>query len=241
MGRKVIKTEIGFHLDNAAGGGAMHDDLPQASARHFHRASGVERARQDVTVVQDVSERNRVAYVRMLSNTMRLFTGLDLPAHVAAAIEKLLETLRPMARLRWTPVENLHVTTKFIGEWPEARLEEMKAALSDVPGRASISVAIRGLELKPRLFWAKVHAPALADLARDIDTAAAKLGIAPEQRAFNPHLTLARIGKPVRFDISRVAAADFGSFEADRFFLYLSKPGSGGSVYSKLAEFPFAK
>jgi 2'-5' RNA ligase len=172
---------------------------------------------------------------------MRLFTGLDLPTHVAAAIEKLLETLRPMAHLRWTPVENLHVTTKFIGEWPEARLEEMKTALSTVPGRAPISVAIRGLELKPRLFWAKVHAPALADLARDIDTAAAKLGVAPEQRDFNPHLTLARIKKPARFDIARFASSDFGSFEADRFFLYMSKPGPGGPVYSKLAEFPFAK
>jgi RNA 2',3'-cyclic 3'-phosphodiesterase len=172
---------------------------------------------------------------------MRLFTGLDLPAHVAAAIEKLLETLRPMARLRWTPVQNLHVTTKFIGEWPEERLDEMKAALSDVPGRAPISVAIRGLEMKPRLFWAKVNAPGLADLARDIDSALERLGVAPEQRAFNPHLTLARIGKPVRFDIARFASSDFGSFEAGRFFLYLSKPGPGGSVYSKLEEFPFAK
>ena len=117
----------------------------------------------------------------------------------------------------------------------------MKTALSTVPGRAPISVAIRGLELKPRLFWAKVHAPALADLARDIDTAAAKLGVAPEQRDFNPHLTLARIKKPARFDIARFASSDFGSFEADRFFLYMSKPGPGGPVYSKLAEFPFAK
>jgi len=172
---------------------------------------------------------------------MRLFTGLDLPVHVAAAIEKLLDRLRPMARLRWTPVENLHVTTKFIGEWPEARLREMKAALFDLSGRAPISVAIRGLELKPRLFWAKVHAPALADLARDIDSALEELGVAPEQRAFNPHLTLARINKPVRLDMAEFASTDFGSFEADRFFLYLSKPGPGGSVYSKLAEFPFAK
>jgi 2'-5' RNA ligase len=172
---------------------------------------------------------------------MRLFTGLDLPAHVAAAIEKLLEALRPMARPRWTPVANLHVTTKFIGAWPEARLEEMKAALAGVPGRAPVAVAIRGLELKPRLFWAKVHAPGLADLARDIDGALEKLGVAREDRAFNPHLTLARINKPVRLDMGGIATADFGSFEADRFFLYLSKPGSGGSVYTKLAEFPFAK
>ncbi|MGA2183958.1 MAG: RNA 2',3'-cyclic phosphodiesterase [Bryobacteraceae bacterium] len=172
---------------------------------------------------------------------MRLFTGLDLPVHVSAALDRLIETLRPAARLRWTPVANLHVTTKFIGEWPPARLDEMKAALATVPGRAPISVAVRGVELKPRLFWAKVHGPALADLARDLDTALARLGVAREQRTFNPHLTLARINKPVPLNIAGLTATDFGSFEADRFFLYLSEPGSAGSLYTKLAEFPFAK
>jgi 2'-5' RNA ligase len=159
---------------------------------------------------------------------MRLFTGLDLPAHVSAALDRLLETLRPAARLRWTPVGNLHVTTKFIGEWPTARLDEMKAALATVPGRAPVPVA------------------ALNDLARDLDAALAKLGVAPEQRAFTAHLTLARIGKPAPLDqvqqkIAGLPSTDFGSFEADRFSLYLSEPGSAGSVYTKLAEFPFAK
>jgi 2'-5' RNA ligase len=182
---------------------------------------------------------------------MRLFTGLDLPAHVSAALERLLETLRPMARLRWTPVANLHVTTKFIGEWPAARLEEMKSALAAVPGRTPVLVAIRGLGWRPnphnpRLLWAGVDAPALNDLARDLDTALAKLGIAREQRAFTAHLTLARIGKPAPLEpvqkrIAGLPPADFGTFEADRFFLYLSEPGSAGSVYTKLAEFPFAK
>jgi 2'-5' RNA ligase len=182
---------------------------------------------------------------------MRLFTGLDLPAHVSAALERMLETLRPAARLRWTPVENLHVTTKFIGDWPEDRLREMKSALARVPDRAPIPVAIHGLGWKPnlhnpRMFWAGVDAPALSDLARDIDTALLNLDVAPEQRAFNAHLTLARIGRPTPLDavqkrIAALPSTDFGSFEANRFFLYLSKTGPAGSVYSKLAEFPFAK
>jgi 2'-5' RNA ligase len=182
---------------------------------------------------------------------MRLFTGLDLPAHVSAALERLLETLRPAARLRWTPVANLHVTTKFIGEWPAARLDEMKSALAAVPGRAPIPVTIRELGWKPnphnpRLFWAGVHAPALSHLARDLDTALVKLGVAPEQRAFTAHLTLARIGKPAPLDpvqekIASLPSTDFGTFAADRFFLYLSEPGAAGSLYTKLAEFPFAK
>ena len=33
---------------------------------------------------------------------------------------------------------------------------------------------------------------------------------------------------------------DFGSFEAGSFFLYQSRPQSGGSVYTKLAEFPLS-
>lgn len=172
---------------------------------------------------------------------MRLFTGLDLAPHVSSALEHLLATLRPLAPLRWTRVENLHVTTKFIGEWPAAKLDEMKAALAKVPGRDPVPVSVRGLELKPRLLWADVYAPGLADLARDIDTALSKLGVARETRPFTAHLTLARIAKPVKVNLAAYEATAFGSFDADRFFLYLSEPGPGGSVYTKLAEFPFAK
>jgi len=181
---------------------------------------------------------------------MRLFTGLDLPPHVLSALEQLLATLRPLAPLRWTRVENLHVTTKFIGEWPAPKLDEMKAALAKVPGRDPLPIAVHGLGWKPnprqpRLFWAGVEAAKLTDLAHDIDQALARLGVAREERAFTAHLTLARIGKPTPLEAvqKKIAAlaTDFGSFEADRFFLYLSEMGPGGSVYTKLAEFPFAK
>jgi 2'-5' RNA ligase len=182
---------------------------------------------------------------------MRLFTGLDLPAHVSASLENLLETLRPMARVRWSPVDNLHITTKFIGDWPPDRLREMRSALARVAGREPIPVAVRGLGWKPtprnpRLFWAGVEAPLLGDLAHDIDNALLNLDVAPEHRPYNPHLTLARIGKPVPLEavLKRIAglpSTNFGSFEADRFYLYDSKPGPRGSVYTKLAEFPFAR
>ena len=65
---------------------------------------------------------------------MRLFVGLDLPANIKSNLGKLVDSLRPTAKMRWSPVANLHITTKFIGEWPEARLDEMKAALSAVKG-----------------------------------------------------------------------------------------------------------
>ena len=60
---------------------------------------------------------------------MRLFTGIDLPAEVAASLEKLLARLMPLASIRWSPVENFHITTKFIGEWPESKVDELKMTL----------------------------------------------------------------------------------------------------------------
>jgi RNA 2',3'-cyclic 3'-phosphodiesterase len=182
---------------------------------------------------------------------MRLFTALDLPREVAGNLEQLLERLRPAARIHWSPPSNLHITTKFIGEWPEARLEELKRALAGLPARPSIAVRIRRLGFfpnphAPRVFWCGIEAPGLEALAADTDSATSALGIPREQRAFSPHLTLARIKErldpqPLREAVAALPSLEFGEFQAGVFFLYLSQLRSSGSVYTKLAEFALSK
>jgi 2'-5' RNA ligase len=182
---------------------------------------------------------------------MRLFTGLDLPAEVISHLEKLLDRLRPAARIAWSPPDNLHITTKFIGEWPEDRLQELQTALAGLPARPPIPVHVRRVGFypnphSPRVFWCGIEAPGLDALAADTDSATAKLGIESEKRAFSPHLTLARIKEkldlqPLRESIARLEPVEFGSFQAEAFFLYRSQLRRGGSVYTKLAEFPLTK
>ena len=103
---------------------------------------------------------------------MRLFTGLDLPAEVAGNLERLLERLRPTARIAWSPPANLHITTKFIGEWPEERLGELKDVLAALPPRAPLALHIAKVGFfpnphSPRVFWCGIEAPGLAELAAD--------------------------------------------------------------------------
>jgi 2'-5' RNA ligase len=183
---------------------------------------------------------------------MRLFAGIDLPAEVRRNLARLIGRLRPAAPLKWSSADNLHVTTKFIGEWPEDRLSELVAALGGLPERAPFQIAIGGLgwfpnAREPRVFWAGVTAPpALAELARDTDSVLARLSIPAETRAFSPHLTLARIkDRPPLEGIHQALAAlgsdSFGDFSADRFYLYLSERSASGSVYTKLEEFAFAQ
>lgn len=180
---------------------------------------------------------------------MRLFTGIGLPAQLTERLEDLLRRLRPLAPLRWSPPENLHITTKFIGEWPAGRLDELAAALRALPQRAPFQIEVRGLGWfpnphHPRVFWAGVHAAGLEELARDTEEALARLGIAKESRAFSAHLTLARIKEPaplaaLRREVAALDSDEFGAFPADRFYLYESRLTPSGSIYTKLFEFPF--
>ena len=182
---------------------------------------------------------------------MRLFTGLDLPAAVVRNLEKLLDDLRPTARIQWSPPANLHITTKFIGEWPEERVDELKSALAGLPSRPEIALRVRQVGFfpnprSPRVFWCGIDAEGLAELAADTERATAALGIESENRPYSPHLTLARIKdrldlNPLQEAIASLPSVDFGGFEARSFFLYRSQLRPTGSVYTKLAEFPLSR
>ena len=183
---------------------------------------------------------------------MRLFTAIDLPETVTTRLTSLLETLRPAAAIRWSRVSNLHITTKFIGELPTERLNELVTQLRQVDRLGEMAIALRGLGWfpnphQPRVFWLGVQAPeSLARLARLTDEATTRLGVASEEKAYNPHLTLARLDArkdppgslgTVRRAVAAMPEPDCGEFAAREWHLYLSEPGPSGSRYSKLETF----
>ena len=182
---------------------------------------------------------------------MRLFVAIDIPDSVQSNLRTLLNRLRPLADFRWSDAQNLHITTKFIGEWPEARLAEMKQALAAIPPPASFEISVHGLGWfpnphHPRVFWAGVDGgEPLRTLATLTADATSRLGVAHEDREFRPHLTLARLKGPtplessdklnaVRRGVASLDSQEFGSFRAAAFTLYLS----AGGKYTRLAGFP---
>ncbi len=181
---------------------------------------------------------------------MRLFTAIDIPAPVRERLNALVERLRPSAAIAWSRASNLHITTRFLGECPEKKLEAITEALGAMSPREAIEVSVEGLgwfpnERRPRVLWAGVEGgEALAALAAATNAALEPLGFAPEPKPFSPHLTLARIRDPYPLDGLRRAIASLpttgmGRFAVTSFHLYQSQPGQSGSVYTRLAEFPF--
>lgn len=170
---------------------------------------------------------------------MRLFTAIDVPADLRARLTDLLDQLRPLAELQWSKPEKLHITTTFIGEWPESRLTELIHVLAQVKSDP-IQIAIEGLGwMNPRVFTAGIVAPqALAILARSTGHALAAIGVALEDREYHPHLTLARRKhrRPATLldqAVAKLSSLQFGSFTATSFALFLSH----GGKYTQLWEY----
>jgi len=196
---------------------------------------------------------------------MRIFIAIDLDPEIRARIARFLEGVRGFApEARWVRAESLHITLKFIGEQKPEQVEAIRERLRQVKG-VSMDIRFGGHGFfpsakAPRVFWIGVESgPQLAELARSIDAAVAELGVAREERAFSPHLTLARggggSGSPrwrrddgpnTTFAVleRRLAAMpelDFGTMTAREFCLYQSQLSPGGSKYTKLEKYPSAE
>jgi 2'-5' RNA ligase len=179
---------------------------------------------------------------------MRIFIALDIPDEIRGRLEEYMERARQYApEARWVRIEGLHVTLKFVGEVNESRLQEFKGALSAVRA-ASFDVGFENAGFfptskSPRVFWIGVQAgEALPQLAAHIDQSLRKMGVACEERDYNPHLTLARAGTPGSLKglaplLELEAPPQFGTMTVREFFLFQSQLGKGGAKYIKLEKF----
>src|SRR5271166_2566535 len=131
---------------------------------------------------------------------MRLFAALDIDDEIRNRIARFLDDVREFAPdARWVRPESLHVTLKFIGEKSEQDADKIKRQLATIVAN-SFGVTFRGYGFfpgarVPRVFWVGIEAsPALVVLASAVDESLSLLGIAKEEHAYTPHLTLARGG-----------------------------------------------
>lgn len=163
---------------------------------------------------------------------MRLFVALLPPPPVLAEIGQLVDGLRVRApELRWTRLEQWHLTLAFLGQVEERRLPALTERLARLPRRhAAFPLAFTGGgRFDGRVLWAGVSGdlPALRALADSASAAARRTGIALEERPYRPHLTLARARAPteLRRLVEGLSAYVGQPWQADRIELICSQPG----------------
>jgi 2'-5' RNA ligase len=182
---------------------------------------------------------------------VRCFVAVDLSADVRAAVAAVQARLRaaaPRADVRWLDPQTFHLTLKFLGNVPDARVPAVSAALEGAVAEPPLALEAHGLGAfpsvrRPRVLWAGITggAPGLVALAGDIDRALAPLGFAPEARPFRAHLTIGRVRSPRDADaLAKAVEAEtttaLGAWTACEVVLYQSRLKPTGAVHEKVSR-----
>ena len=137
-----------------------------------------------------------------MADTERLFLAVELSESARDCLTERVRAVNDRAvKVRWTPVDNIHVTLKFFGDTPPER----KAAIVEAMERAAapvrpFEVAIAGVRIvrrrgSPRMVWATIADT--QDQLRRLHGRTERLlergGFPREERSFSPHVTLARV------------------------------------------------
>jgi 2'-5' RNA ligase len=172
----------------------------------------------------------------------RLFVGLRPPEAIRT---RLLGIMGGIPGARWQSDEQLHLTLRFIGEVDRPRAEDVALALGTAQV-APFEVTLSGVGLfdtrgRPNALWAGVRPhDDIGRLHRKVD-ALIRLGLAPERRAYLPHITLARMNAPAgaadRF-LADNAGLTSEPFRCDAFILFESHLGHEAASYEAVARYP---
>ncbi len=145
----------------------------------------------------------------------------------------------------WQDDEQLHLTLRYIGEVERPLAEDVAAALATLRAPAP-TVALAGVGwfdqgARGALFARVAPRGPLTALHRKIDRLLVALGLAPERRAFLPHITLARRRRGAEdpaYWLERRAALTSAPATIDHVTLYESALGRDGPDYTAITRYP---
>jgi 2'-5' RNA ligase len=181
---------------------------------------------------------------------MRAFIAIDLPDNIRAALRRTQASFRSAApAARWTQPEGIHLTLKFLGEVSDRKVREVCESLKKLGRFEAFAIGLKGFGFfpdarRPRVFWVGVEElPSLSRLAEQVEEAMQSIGFAGEERAFRPHLTLARFRVPqpqpaLHALLAQQGDQGLGNFEVSEFFLFESKLSPQAAEYRKVERFP---
>ncbi|MCI2425177.1 RNA 2',3'-cyclic phosphodiesterase [Candidatus Acetothermia bacterium] len=182
---------------------------------------------------------------------MRLFFSLPIDAEtrkiLAALSRRMQRTIT--ARASWVKEENLHITTKFLGEVGTATIAELVVISQRVTEQvAPFILTIDRIDAfpsltAPRVIWAGGERELqFIELVDYLENELERLDFPAEQRRPIPHITMARIKgrreQDIEEKIRALSLPDALQIEVNRLTLNESRLTPTGPIYTPVLELP---
>lgn len=182
------------------------------------------------------------------NNLIRAFIAVNIDEPAGAELEKFLNNLMPLAKLKWVTRPQFHITLKFLGENNFKVIEQVKQAIKNINFKP-FNITLDHAGAFPNFNRAKVlwlscsqgrsELINLADLINNnLNNAGLKFD--EDNREFKPHFTLARIPRFYNTPLPQNlldALKNFNlkiSWQCREFNLMRSTLTPQGPIYSKI-------
>ena len=202
------------------------------------------------------------------TDSIRVFIALILPPQAKDVLARTICALKQeiSTGVSWVDPSGIHLTLKFLGNIQPALTEQVFEAMtrssqnnksgnkdsgSDDSGHFQLSLSQLGVfpnTRPPRVLWAGIQGDltVLAGLQVRVEEAAGRIGFAPGQRTYRPHLTLGRVREgvppPARLQIGKaVSAAELEPsppWLVESLHLIQSDRRPEGATYTSLGSVP---
>ena len=175
---------------------------------------------------------------------LRLFVAITPPESIRQRLRLLCAGV---PRAKWSKVENLHLTLRFIGDVDGRTYGDIVDSLGhvSVPKFALQleSVGQFGEGHRVDTLWAGVKpCDALMRMQGKVETALQRLGLEPERRKFHPHVTLARLRSAPEARVAQFLADNAllqsPPFPVEQYVLFSSFLAHTGAIHQTEAVYP---
>jgi 2'-5' RNA ligase len=184
-------------------------------------------------------------------STWRVFSAVEIADNVSQLALRHIEKLRqefPHVSASWSREGKFHLTLKFLGNIQQQRVGDFSYAASRAcEGIAPFEISLEGAGAfpqhgPPRVIWigVKDSSGRLGKLQERLESESELKGFGREDRAFHPHLTLARLrnAEGAKALAARHKALGFGPFSVgvEELLVIRSELSPKGSRYTVISR-----
>jgi 2'-5' RNA ligase len=175
----------------------------------------------------------------------RLFVAIRIPEKIKQELALIKGGLHGA---RWTPIENHHISLRFIGDVDSITAEEIHYNLSKVKADA-FDMHLRTIgffgkvKKEPRVLWTGVSDYKLLDnLNEKVERVVSRSQIEPMKQKFHAHCTIGKLKNCTIDDVQQYIIRNnlfkSSEFKVKSFHLLSSTLSRDGAKYTEIEEYP---
>lgn len=179
---------------------------------------------------------------------VRLFLSVKLPNEICEKLSQFQKKLASVVEGTFVPLDNTHITLKFLGDVKEHQVEQIKSLCTSAITSYKFICEVKGAGAFPNpnyanVVWAGIGAGerSLIGIWNALDEKLSKLGF-KDDKDFHPHITLVRVKRILNKDalillLKNASETKFGQLRVEKISLMKSQLSKTGAKHTTIAEF----